>query len=238
MSNILSVDGLNVHYGLFQAVFDISFEVAQNEAICLLGSNGAGKTSTLKGVLGALDQIKGTVKFMGQDISGMTADQITAFGIIYIPEGRELFPNMTVLENLELGAITTNARRLFRQSLEFSYDLFPILADRHKQLAGTLSGGQQQMVAIARGLISRPKLLMLDEPSLGLAPVIVEQVYKALQRILESGTPLVLVEQHIYHALNLCTRGYVLQSGKIAQSGNRDDLLTSPSLKSNYLGSN
>jgi len=184
MSNILSVDGLNVHYGLFQAVFDISFEVAQDEAICLLGSNGSGKTSTLKGVLGALDQTKGTIKFMGQDISGMTADQITALGIIYIPEGRELFPNMTVLENLELGAITTNARRLFRQSLEFSYDLFPILADRHKQLAGTLSGGQQQMVAIARGLISRPKLLMLDEPSLGLAPVIVEQVYKALQRIL------------------------------------------------------
>jgi branched-chain amino acid transport system ATP-binding protein len=168
----------------------------------------------------------------------MTADQITALGMIYIPEGRELFPNMTVLENLELGAITTNARRLFRQSLEFSYDLFPILADRHKQLAGTLSGGQQQMVAIARGLISRPKLLMLDEPSLGLAPVIVEQVYKALQRILESGTPLVLVEQHIYHALNLCTRGYVLQSGKIAQCGSRDNLLASPSLKSNYLGSN
>ena len=238
MSNILSVDGLNVQYGLFQAVFDISFEVAQHEAICLLGSNGSGKTSTLKGVLGALDQTKGTVKFMGQDISGMTADQITALGIIYIPEGRELFPNMTVLENLELGAITINARRLFRQSLEFSYDLFPILADRHKQLAGTLSGGQQQMVAIARGLISRPKLLMLDEPSLGLAPVIVEQVYKALQRILESGTPLVLVEQHIYHALNLCTRGYVLQSGKIAHSGSRDDLLASPSLKSNYLWSN
>lgn len=233
---ILSVEGLRVKYGLFEAVFDISLEVRPGEAVCLLGSNGSGKTTTLAAILGALPIAAGRVRFLGHDVTGATPGAITARGMIYVPEGRELFPSMTVQENLELGATTREARARTRESLEFACELFPILAKRRTQLAGTLSGGQQQMVAIARGLMGLPRLLMLDEPSLGLAPVVVEQVYEALERIIRSGTPIVLVEQHIHHALELCQRGYVFEGGRIVQQGTAAELGGSDRLRSAYLG--
>lgn len=235
-SPILSVEGLHVKYGLFEAVFGISLEVGPGEAVCLLGGNGAGKTTSLRAILGALPIAAGRVRFLGEDVTGATAGAITARGMIYVPEGRELFPSMTVQENLELGAITREARARMRTSMELACELFPILAKRRTQLAGTLSGGQQQMVAIARGLMGLPRLLMLDEPSLGLAPVVVEQVYEALGRIVRSGTPIILVEQHVHHALELCQRGYVLESGRIVQHGSTAELAASDRLRSAYLG--
>lgn len=235
-SPILAVEHLRVKYGLFEAVFDVSIEVRPHEAVCLLGSNGAGKTSSLRAILGALPIAGGQVRFLGENATGLSAGAMTARGMIYVPEGRELFPSMTVRENLELGAVTREARARMRESLEFASELFPILAQRHGQLAGTLSGGQQQMVAIARGLMGLPKLLMLDEPSLGLAPVVVEQVYAALARIVKSGTPIILVEQHVNHALELCGRGYVLESGRIVQGGSAAELIGSDLLRSAYLG--
>lgn len=236
VNSILSVENLHVKYGLFEAVFGVSFEVGPGEAVCLLGSNGAGKTSSLRAILGALPIAAGRVRFLGDDVTGETAGEITARGMIYVPEGRELFPSMTVQENLELGAVTREARARTRENMELACELFPILAKRRSQLAGTLSGGQQQMVAIARGLMGRPKLLMLDEPALGLAPVVVEQVYAVLGRIVQSGTPIILVEQHVHHALELCQRGYVFEGGRIVQHGSTSELAGSDRLRSAYLG--
>jgi branched-chain amino acid transport system ATP-binding protein len=237
MSNILSVDGLNVHYGLFQAVFDISFEVAKDEAICLLGSNGSGKTSTLKGVLGALDQTKGTIKFMGQDISGMTADQITALGMIYIPEGRELFPNMTVLENLELGAIWRKNSREMKVSLDQVVTIFPRLGERISQRSDTLSGGERQMLAIGRAIMSKPKLLLLDEPSLGLAPLVVEQIFQTIKDLtIQMGLTVVLVEQNAMGALKIANLGIVLNLGKVVAVDHAQALIQDPAVRAAYLG--
>ncbi len=233
---ILSVEKLRVKYGLFEAVFDASFEVYPGEAVCLLGSNGAGKTTSLRAVLGALPVAGGRVRFFDDETTGMSAGAMTKRGMAYVPEGRELFPSMTVLENLELGAVTREARDRMKKSLELAYELFPILAQRITQPAGTLSGGQQQMVAIARGLMGLPKLLMLDEPSLGLAPVVVEQVYAALTRIVQSGTTVILVEQHVHHAIELCQRGYVFEGGRIVQQGSTAELAGSDRLRTAYLG--
>ena len=238
LSPILSVERLRVKYDLFEAVFDVSFEVWPGEAVCLLGSNGAGKTTSLRAILGALPIAGGRVCFLGDDTSGKSPGAMTMRGMIYVPEGRELFPSLTVLENLELGAITREARARTRASLELACELFPILAERRMQLAGTLSGGQQQMLAIARGLMGLPRLLMLDEPSLGLAPVVVEQVYAALGRIVRSGTPIILVEQHVHQALELCQRGYVLEGGRTVQQGSTAELVGSDRLRSAYLGVN
>jgi len=233
---ILSVEKLSVKYGLFEAVFDASFEVYAGEAVCLLGSNGAGKTTSLRAVLGALPVAGGRVRFFDDETTGMPAGAMTKRGMVYVPEGRELFPSMTVLENLELGAVTRDARERMQENLDLAYELFPILAERLTQPAGTLSGGQQQMVAIARGLMGLPKLLMLDEPSLGLAPVVVEQVYAALTRIVRSGTTVILVEQHVHHAIELCQRGYVFEGGRIVQQGSTAELAGSDRLRTAYLG--
>jgi branched-chain amino acid transport system ATP-binding protein len=233
---ILSVEGLHVKYGLFEAVFGVSFEVGYGEAVCLLGGNGAGKTTSLRAILGALPIAAGRVRFLGEDVTGATARANAARGMIYVPEGRELFPSLTVQENLELGAITREARARTAVSLQLACELFPILAERRSQAAGTLSGGQQQMLAIARGLMGLPRLLMLDEPSLGLAPVVVEQVYVALGRIVHSGTPIILVEQHVDHAIELCQRGYVLEGGRIVHHGRTAELAGSDRLHSAYLG--
>jgi len=233
---ILSVEGLHVKYGLFEAVFGVSFEVGRGEAVCLLGGNGAGKTTSLRAILGALPIAAGRVRFLGEDVTGATARDIAARGMIYVPEGRELFPSLTVQENLELGAITREARARTAVSLQLACELFPILTERRNQTAGTLSGGEQQMLAIARGLMGLPRLLMLDEPSLGLAPVIVEQVYAALGRIVHSGTPIILVEQHVDHAIELCQRGYVLEGGRIVHHGSTAELAGSDQLHSAYLG--
>ena len=236
MNPILAVEGLRVKYGLFEAVFDVSIQVLPHEAVCLLGGNGAGKTSSLRAILGALPLSGGRVRFFDEDVTGASAGAMTKRGMICVPEGRELFPTMTVRENLELGAITPEARARTRASMDLACELFPILGQRLPQLAGTLSGGQQQMVAIARGLMGLPRLLMLDEPSLGLAPVVVEQVYTALGRIVESGTPIILVEQHVHHAIELCQRGYVLQGGRIVQQGSTAELAGSDRLRNAYLG--
>jgi branched-chain amino acid transport system ATP-binding protein len=235
-SPILSVERLQVRYGLFEAVFDVSFEVDHGEAVCLLGGNGAGKTTSLRAILGALPIAAGRVRFLGEDVTGATAPAMAARGMIYIPEGRELFPSLTVRENLELGAITREARARTAASLQIACELFPILAERRSQAAGTLSGGQQQMLAIARGLMGLPRLLMLDEPSLGLAPVVVEQVYEALDRIVRSGTTIIIVEQHVDHAIELCQRGYVLEGGRIVHHGSTAELAGSDRLHSAYLG--
>ncbi|OWT66463.1 branched-chain amino acid ABC transporter ATP-binding protein [Candidimonas nitroreducens] len=238
MSNdpVLSVKNLRVRYGLFEAVFDVSLDVGAGEAICLLGSNGAGKTTSLRAILGALPMAGGRIRFLGEDTTGLPAVAMTRRGMIYVPEGRELFPTMTVQENLELGAVTPEARLRMKDSLAFACELFPILAERFGQLAGTLSGGQQQMVAIGRGLMGLPKLLMLDEPSLGLAPVIVEQVYAALGRIIRTGATVVLVEQHVQHALELCQRGYVLEGGRVVQQRSTVELASDDSLRQAYMG--
>jgi branched-chain amino acid transport system ATP-binding protein len=233
---ILSVEGLHVKYGLFEAVFGVSFEVGRGEAVCLLGGNGAGKSTTLRAILGALPIAAGRVRFLDEDVTGATAQTMAARGMIYVPEGRELFPLLTVQENLELGAITREARGRMTRSLQLACEMFPILAERRGQAAGTLSGGQQQMLAIARGLMGLPRLLMLDEPSLGLAPVVVEQVYAALGQIVRSGTPIILVEQHVDHAVELCQRGYVLESGRIVHQGSTAELAGSDQLHNAYLG--
>jgi len=233
---ILTVDGLRVKYGLFEAVFDVSLEVDAGEAVCLLGSNGAGKTTSLRAVLGAVPMAAGRVRFLGQDTTGASPVEMARRGMIYVPEGRELFPSMTVKENLELGAITPEARARMKDSMALACELFPILGQRLAQLAGTLSGGQQQMLAVSRGLMGLPKLLMLDEPSLGLAPVVVEQVYAVLTRIVRSGTTVILVEQHVHHALDLCQRGYVLEGGRIVQQGSSAELAGSDRLRRAYMG--
>jgi len=233
---LLRVRDLEVHYGLFQALFGVSLEIAEGEAVCLLGGNGAGKTTTLRAVMGALPISGGTVELLGERVEHRASHELAAMGMIHVPEGRELFPSLTVLENLELGCVTPGTRRRSAETLALVLDLFPALRGRRRQLAGTLSGGEQQMVAIGRGLMGRPKLLMLDEPSLGLAPVLVDAVFATLERIKAEGTTILVVEQHIHHALRVCGRGYVLEGGRVAQEGSTADLGRSDRLRAAYLG--
>ena len=218
------------------AVREVSLEVAAGEFVALVGSNGAGKTTTLRGVTGLLRPRRGTVELDGRRIDGLAPSDIVGRGIAHVPEGRQLFPTMTVRENLELGARTSESRARRPQTLERVYALFPRLAERHGQLAGTLSGGEQQMCAIGRGLMSLPRLLLLDEPSLGLAPVMVGLIFENLRRINADGVTILLVEQNVRKALELSTRAYVLESGRVALSGPRDALLQSEAVKQAYLG--
>jgi branched-chain amino acid transport system ATP-binding protein len=233
---MLSVEGLNVFYGLAQALWDVSLQVNRGEIVSIIGSNGAGKSTTLKTIAGLLRPKSGSIKFDGSELSRTPPHKIIEKGIALVPEGRWLFPVMTVQENLELGAYTKEARRHLRDIFEEVFNLFPILKERRKQLAGTLSGGEQQMLAIARALMSRPKLLMLDEPSLGLAPSIVRKVFEVIERINEGGVAILLVEQNVHHALNISDRGYVLENGRIALSGRSDELLENEHVKKAYLG--
>jgi branched-chain amino acid transport system ATP-binding protein len=233
---MLSVEGLNVFYGLAQALWNVSLQVNRGEIVSIIGSNGAGKSTTLKTIAGLLRPKSGSIKFDGSELSRTPPHKIIEKGIALVPEGRWLFPVMTVQENLELGAYTKEARRHLRDRFEEVFNLFPILKERRKQLAGTLSGGEQQMLAIARALMSRPKLLMLDEPSLGLAPSIVRKVFEVIERINEGGVAILLVEQNVHHALNISDRGYVLENGRIALSGRSDELLENEHVKKAYLG--
>lgn len=233
---LLSVHDLQVHYGLFQALFGVSLAIAEGEAVCLLGGNGAGKTTLLRAVMGALPISAGTVEFLGQRVERRGSHELAAMGMIHVPEGRELFPSLSVMENLELGCVTPDTRRRAAERLAFVLDLFPALRERRRQLAGTLSGGEQQMVAIGRGLMGRPRLLLLDEPSLGLAPVLVDAVFATVERINAEGTTVVVVEQHVHHALRVCGRGYVLEGGRIVQEGTTDELRRSDRLRAAYLG--
>ena len=236
MSTLLRVDGIEVGYGDLTAVRDVSLEVREGEAVALIGANGAGKTTTLRAVSGLLPLRRGRIEFEGQRLDGLGPAEIVARGIAHVPEGRQLFPTMTVRENLELGARTRAARAARVETLERVFELFPRLRERSVQLAGTLSGGEQQMCAIGRGLMSRPRLLMLDEPSLGLAPVLVKAIFEDLGRINGQGLTVLLVEQNVLRSLHLANRGYVLENGRMTLSGPRDDLLASGHIKQAYLG--
>jgi branched-chain amino acid transport system ATP-binding protein len=236
MSTLLRVDGIEVGYGDMTAVRDVSLEVREGEAVALIGANGAGKTTTLRAVSGLLPLRRGRIEFQGQRLDGLGPAEIVARGIAHVPEGRQLFPTMTVRENLELGARTRAARAGRGEMLERVFELFPRLRERREQLAGTLSGGEQQMCAIGRGLMARPRLLMLDEPSLGLAPVLVNAIFENLGRINGQGITVLLVEQNVLRSIHLAHRGYVLENGRVTLSGPRDELLASGHIKQAYLG--
>lgn len=235
-SALLRVDGIEVGYGDLVAVRGASLEVRSGEIVCLIGSNGAGKTTTLRAISGILPLRRGTVEFEGRRLTGLPPHEVVARGIAHVPEGRQLFPSMTVLENLELGARTRASRARMAETLEWVFLLFPRLRERQRQLAGTLSGGEQQMVAIGRGLMARPRLLMLDEPSLGLAPLLVKAIFETLVQINREGTTILLVEQNVLRALQLSHRGYVLENGQIVLEGSRETLQASGYIKQAYLG--
>jgi len=234
MPALLRVDGIEVAYGQVPAVRGASLEVRPGEIVALIGSNGAGKTTTLRAISGLLPIRRGLIEFEGDRLDGLSSSKVVGRGIAHVPEGRQLFPTMTVLENLELGAGA--AKALKAESLEWVFELFPRLRERRRQLAGTLSGGEQQMVAIGRGLMARPKLLMLDEPSLGLAPVVVRAIFDNLVEINRRGMAILLVEQNVLRALQLSHRGYVLENGQIVLDGLRDTLLADGHIKQAYLG--
>jgi len=236
MPTLLRVDRIEVAYGDLTAVRDVSLEIGAGEAVALIGANGAGKTTTLRAISGLLALQGGRIEVEGHRLDGLTPAQIVSRGIAHVPEGRQLFPTMTVLENLELGARSRAAREGAPEMLRRVFDLFPRLRERRAQLAGTLSGGEQQMCAIGRGLMARPRLLMLDEPSLGLAPVMVRAIFEDLARINEQGITLLVVEQNVLRSLHLAHRGYVLENGRITLSGSRQDLLASGHIKRAYLG--
>ena len=236
MSTLLRVEGIEAGYGDLTAVSDVSLEVREGEAVALIGANGAGKTTTLRAVSGLLPLRRGRIEFQGQRLDGLGPAEIVARGIAHVPEGRQLFPTMTVRENLELGARSRAARSGRAEMLERVFELFPRLRERREQLAGTLSGGEQQMCAIGRGLMARPRLLMLDEPSLGLAPVLVKAIFEDLVRINAQGITVLLVEQNVLRSLHLAHRGYVLENGRMTLSGPRDELLASGHIKQAYLG--
>lgn len=233
---MLKVDGINVFYGDVQVLWEVSFEVDEGEIMVIVGSNGAGKTTTLKTTSGLLHPASGTIRFLGEKIDRVSPHRVVEMGIAHIPEGRRLFPYMTTLENLEMGAYTSRARGKRKENLEWVFELFPILRERKDQLAGTLSGGEQQMLAIGRGLMSGPRLLMLDEPSLGLAPMLVLEVFETVKRINEQGVTIILVEQNVHHALELADRAYVLENGRITLEGTGKELLENDYVKEAYLG--
>ncbi|MEM3627104.1 MAG: ABC transporter ATP-binding protein [Candidatus Bathyarchaeia archaeon] len=233
---MLELSKINVYYGDLQVIWDVSFTVPKGMIVAVLGPNGAGKTTILKTISGLLKPKSGTITFLGKRIDTISSYQITEYGISYVPEGRRLFPQMTVLENLEMGAYSRRARNKKSDTLERVFQLFPILKERKNQLAGTLSGGEQQMLAIGRGLMSNPLLLMLDEPSLGLAPKITWKLFEIIREINKEGLTILLVEQNIHYALELADKAYVLETGKIVLEGKGEQLLNDPYVKKAYLG--
>ena len=235
MNTILKVDDINVYYGSIHAIKGISFEVGEGEVVTLIGANGAGKSTTLNTIAGLLRSKTGSIKFMGQSLAKVPSHKIVAKGLALVPEGRRVFLQMTVQENLEMGAFTQKNTGI-AQDLEMVYDLFPRLKERLKQTAGTLSGGEQQMLAMGRALMSHPKVLMLDEPSMGLAPILVEQIFEIIENLHAQGTTILLVEQNAQAALSVADRGYVLETGKIVTTGTGAELLASPAIKKAYLG--
>ena len=235
MEPILKADSINVYYGSIHAIKDVSFEVFDGEIVTLIGANGAGKSTTLNTVAGLLRSKTGSVTFMGEPIEKTAAFKIPAKGLALVPEGRRVFLQMTVEENLEMGAYT-QPNSTIAQSLADVYERFPHLRERRGQIAGTLSGGEQQMLAMGRALMSHPKLMMLDEPSMGLAPILVDQIFAIIQELHKSGTTILLVEQNAQAALSVANRGYVLENGRIVTTGTGDELLSSPAIKRAYLG--
>ena len=232
---LLNVEGINVYYGAIHAIKDVSFHVNEGEIVTLIGANGAGKTTTLQTISGLLRSKTGSITFEGKEIQHIGADKLVSHGLAQIPEGRRVFLQMSVEENLEMGAYTQPQAGV-PKDLEMVYGLFPRLKERRRQVAGTLSGGEQQMLAMGRALMSHPKLLMLDEPSMGLAPILVEQIFEIIQNLNHNGSTILLVEQNAQMALSVAHRGYVLETGKVVTTGTGEELIRSPEIKKAYLG--
>ena len=233
---ILEVDGLRVFYGAIEALRGISLRVPAGQVVALIGANGAGKTTTLRAITRMIRPSGGTVRFLGEDVTRLPSHRIVARGMAHAPEGRGIFLNLTVKENLDLGAYLRTDTHAIAADRERAFALFPILAERRTQVAGTLSGGEQQMLAVARALMGRPKLMLLDEPSLGLAPQVVERIFTVLREVNETGVALLLVEQNAHKALQLAHRAYVLETGNVVMEGTGQELLASPEVRRAYLG--
>ncbi|MDY3708117.1 MAG: ABC transporter ATP-binding protein [Treponema berlinense] len=233
---MLEVKNLVVNYGAIRALKGISFDVNEGEIISLIGSNGAGKTTTLHSISNLIKKQSGSVVFDREDITNLHAAQIVHRGLIHVPEGRRIFANLSVKDNLEMGAYTRNDKEKIKQDMEHVFELFPRMKERLKQLAGTLSGGEQQMLAMGRGLMANPKLLLLDEPSMGLAPILVDEIFEIIKKINEDGTTILLVEQNAFKAMSIANRVYILETGSISSSGNSSDMIKDPAVKAAYLG--
>ena len=233
---MLKVEAIDVYYGDMQALRNVSIDVHQGEIVSVIGSNGAGKSTLLKTVSGILRPRKGAISLNGKEISRAPTSNIVESGISHVPEGRQIFPTMTVLENLELGAQFPRTKKVQQKSIAQVFTFFPRLKERLGQKAGTLSGGEQQMLAMGRGLMSLPALMMLDEPSLGLAPVLVSTIFEIIEKINKQGTSILLIEQNVFHSLKISNRGYVLENGEIALSGTGQELLENPHIRKTYLG--
>jgi len=233
---MLKVSEIDVNYGDLQALRGVSIGVDQGEIVSVIGSNGAGKSSLLKTISGMLRPRRGIISLNGDEISHASSSHIVKQGISHVPEGRQIFPTMTVLENLEMGAQFPRTQRVQQESMQQVFEYFPRLKERLNQKAGTLSGGEQQMLAMGRGLMSLPTLMMLDEPSLGLAPVLVSTIFEIIQKINQQGTSILLIEQNVFHSLKISDRGYVLENGQVALSGSGRELLENPHIRKTYLG--
>jgi branched-chain amino acid transport system ATP-binding protein len=233
--SLLEIRGLSASYGDVRVLSEIDVTTDRDECVSILGANAAGKTTLLKAISGVIPS-SGEIRFDGTDIGGMSSNQRVELGLVQVPEGRQVFPFLNVEENLRLGAYSKRSRSHFRETLDQCYKLFPRLMERRMQFAGTLSGGEQQMLAIARGLMSKPKLLMLDEPSMGLAPLLIAQVMEAIEDIHQQGTPVLLVEQNVHQALRVATRGYVLQTGYVVIEGRSEELMANDAVRKAYLG--
>jgi branched-chain amino acid transport system ATP-binding protein len=234
--SFLKIDKINVSYGDIQVLFDVSLYVDEGEVVSIIGANGAGKTTTLKTISGLLHPTKGNIMFNDEKIEILSPEEIVEKGIIHIPEGRRLFPFMSVEENLEMGAYNSRAYDERFETMGKVFEIFPRLKERRKQMAGTLSGGERQMVAVGRGLMAKPKILMFDEPSLGLAPIIVKNIMEIIEEIAKGGTTIILVEQNVHASLNISNRAYVLEQGYIVKEGDAGLLLNDPEVKKAFLG--
>ncbi len=233
---MLTIEHIDVSYGDLQILWDVSFEVKEGEIVVLLGANGAGKSTTIKTISSLLTPSRGTITFDGERLHTIPAHKVINYGLAHVPEGRRLFPEMSVEENLVVGSLAPKGKAARSETLKWIYELFPRLKERHKQAAGTLSGGEQQMLAIGRGLMSRPKMLMFDEPSLGLAPILVQEVFRIVEMINGQGMTILLVEQNVKHTLAMCDRAYVLENGRIVMTGSGKELLSDDHVKEAYLG--
>ena len=234
--SMLEIKDLEVYYGMIQAIKGVSFDVNEGEVIALIGANGAGKTTILHTITGLINAQKGSVWFEGKDITKVPAHKIVSMGMAHVPEGRRVFANLTVLQNLKMGAYTRRDKTEIEQTLDSIYKRFPRLMERQNQLAGTLSGGEQQMLAMGRALMSHPKIILMDEPSMGLSPIFVTEIFDIIKSVSASGTTVLLVEQNAKKALSIADRAYVLETGKIVLSGKASDLLNNDSIKKAYLG--
>jgi len=236
MSSLLEIRDLKVNYGGIEALKGISFDVKEGEIVTLIGANGAGKSTTLRSIMSVVTPSAGSISYNGEDITHMPTDEIVKRGIVLVPEGRRVFPNLTVLENLRIGAYLRNDKEGIEADIKHVYSLFPRLEERSWQQAGTLSGGEQQMLAVGRALMAKPRLIMMDEPSLGLAPLVVKDIFSIIRRINEDGTTVLLIEQNANAALKIANRGYVMQTGNVTMTGTGMELLNDQSVREAYLG--